>query len=622
MHHLTVCDPSNPGIFPTPTFIATFTSAMTTQSKGACRACRARKAKCIPGTPRCVRCTTLGIQDCSYIPVKKRGSGTTLRMGEACVLCRRGKNKCDAKQPCTRCVDRHRTAACTYERFPSIDNAPPKTLRFLARKDPPLASSDYDSSYFLPPDFREQPLTLLLPSSSASEKARDATECPPPPTPFLTTLPSLHFQTVPRPLPRPLSDIPPELLQVSSASESSLDMTFRLKALCQLNRLGLYFTQEKQDAILRGDTSNSVVHRYFVDSAHGMGMHSCAPELTPSMILLQAKHLQRSWESLIHLARTNHEMEKAQALVQVAHGFIIVGLTATAQLYFLKACKIIDKQNFRFLPEYGPPLEFSEQVREDASVLSQVIYLENFLYLTLGGPAPAKTARIEREFRLDLQRVYPCLFEICPLTMRTQSILLVRDAVHALTSVEQAENTGDRRRSCLHLVHSLEILSSDLLRHLQRFMILGDTGGVETIWACCVMCLAHLAALCHFVSQKDTTSSLSMDCLYDLTLDKLCNLFLEVHIEKYPYVDFLTGRSWNTMLDTIDTRLGLCSDAEKGSLQRRKAIIKKAYDDFQENLPGFEPSSFASLVIAADGRSKDSSYPNLLVPEERERYGL
>jgi hypothetical protein len=76
------------------------------------------------------------------------------------------------------------------------------------------------------------------------------------------------------------------------------------------------------------------------------------------------------------------------------------------------------------------------------------------------------------------------------------------------------------------------------------------------------------------------------------------------------------------MLDTIDTRLGLCSDAEKGSLQRRKAIIKKAYDDFQENLPGFEPSSFASLVIAADGRSKDSSYPNLLVPEERERYGL
>jgi hypothetical protein len=177
----------------------------------------------------------------------------------------------------------------------------------------------------------------------------------------------------------------------------------RLKALCQLNKLGLYFTQEKQEAILRGDTSNSVVHRYFVDSAHGMGMQSCAPEHTTNVVLLQARYIQRSWESLAQLTQTNHEKEKAQALVQVAHGFIIIGLTATAQLYFLKACKIIDKQNFRFLPEYGPPLEFSEQVREDASVLSQAIYLENFLYLTLGGAAPAKTARIEREFRLDLQ---------------------------------------------------------------------------------------------------------------------------------------------------------------------------------------------------------------------------
>jgi hypothetical protein len=76
------------------------------------------------------------------------------------------------------------------------------------------------------------------------------------------------------------------------------------------------------------------------------------------------------------------------------------------------------------------------------------------------------------------------------------------------------------------------------------------------------------------------------------------------------------------VLDTIDARLGLGSGAENGPLRRRKTIIEKAYDDFRANLPGFEPTSFASLVIATDGRSEDSSYPNLLVPEERERYGL
>ncbi|KAF9779639.1 hypothetical protein BJ322DRAFT_1088430 [Thelephora terrestris] len=172
------------------------------------------------------------------------------------------------------------------------------------------------------------------------------------------------------------------------------------------------------------------------------------------------------------------------------------------------------------------------------------------------------------------------------------------------------------------MVHALEAFSDDLLRNLQRFMSLGDTDGIETIWTCCIICLAHLAALCHFLSQTDTSSSTPMNYLYDLTVDKLCNLSLEVHIEKHPHVELLTGISWNTVLGTIDARLGLDSDAENGPLRRRKTIIAKAYDDFRANLPGFEPTSLASLVIATDGRSEDSSYPNLLVPEERERYGL
>jgi len=36
-------------------------------------------------------------------------------------------------------------------------------------------------------------------------------------------------------------------------------------------------------------------------------------------------------------------------------------------------------------------------------VLSQTIYLGNYLYLALDGPGPVKTAKIEREFRQDFQ---------------------------------------------------------------------------------------------------------------------------------------------------------------------------------------------------------------------------
>ena len=176
----------------------------------------------------------------------------------------------------------------------------------------------------------------------------------------------------------------------------------RLKGLCQLNKLGVYLTQDKQEAILRGDTGSLVI-RNLVDGIQMMGMYLSAPEETPAMVLLQARYLQRSWESLIQLTQTSQERDKARALVIVAHGFIVLRLNAASQLYFLKACKIIEKEKFRFLPEHGPPLEFSERVREEASILSQAIYLENYMYLTMGGPAPAKTAGLEREFKLDLQ---------------------------------------------------------------------------------------------------------------------------------------------------------------------------------------------------------------------------
>jgi hypothetical protein len=44
--------------------------------------------KCVPGPRRCVRCKDMGIEDCVYEQVKKRGIGNTLRMGEACACCR------------------------------------------------------------------------------------------------------------------------------------------------------------------------------------------------------------------------------------------------------------------------------------------------------------------------------------------------------------------------------------------------------------------------------------------------------------------------------------------------------------------------------------------------------
>ena len=225
-----------------------------------------------------------------------------------------------------------------------------------------------------------------------------------------------------------------------------------------MNKLGVYFRPEKREALLRGDISNAVVNRHFVYGFQVTGMYlSKAPDDSPATVRLLAEHIENAWVSFFE----THGILKVQGVVLLVHAFVIMGLPKTAPSFLRKAFEIINKADLRFLPVYGRPAELSEQVREDAAVLSQAIYLENYFYLTLGGPAPMMGARIEKEFRLDLQvgtihfhcsvrsrliglvqRTYPLLLDICPLTMRTQGILLVRDATLVLNSNPANCETG------------------------------------------------------------------------------------------------------------------------------------------------------------------------------------
>jgi len=166
-----------------------------------------------------------------------------------------------------------------------------------------------------------------------------------------------------------------------------------------MNKLGVYFGTEKREALLRGDTSDTLVNQYFVYSFQAIGMHLCrAIGKSPSMVQLQVRYGQRAWETLIEIYKTDNQKLKAQAVLFFVHALVIMGFAAGPPLYLLKVCTLIDGANLRFLPVYRCPPELLEQVREDAAVLSQAIYMENYLYLALGGSAPMMTARIEREF--------------------------------------------------------------------------------------------------------------------------------------------------------------------------------------------------------------------------------
>ena len=171
-----------------------------------------------------------------------------------------------------------------------------------------------------------------------------------------------------------------------------------------MNKLGIYFGPEKQDALYRGDTSNAVVDRHFVYGLRTIGTHlSGVVDQSTAMVRLQARYVQKAWESLIEIYRTDDHRLTAQGVLLFSHSLIIMGFLRTVRFYLQKVCELIDNGNLQFLPVYGRPPELSDQVREDAAVLSQTIYLDNYMHLAFGWPAPSKTAKIEREFRGDFQ---------------------------------------------------------------------------------------------------------------------------------------------------------------------------------------------------------------------------
>ena len=228
-----------------------------------------------------------------------------------------------------------------------------------------------------------------------------------------------------------VSRIPPELdaafvfsrtkrLQLSVAALGDLDMKLyaslrcssielirpfsRLNTLCRLNKMGILFTSQKQQALLRGDTSGTIIHPLFISAAQSLGMNFCkgVGDL-PVMIKRQARHMQRALELFVDIFK-GHDLELiARAALWVVAGAIIMPVTRLNPLHIKRSCEAIETAGLRFIPTYGRPPEFSEDLHERLSLLSQAIYFENYLFLTYGGVEPTMTARLEKEFRHQLQ---------------------------------------------------------------------------------------------------------------------------------------------------------------------------------------------------------------------------
>ena len=146
-----------------------------------------------------------------------------------------------------------------------------------------------------------------------------------------------------------------------------------------------------------------MVHSFFVYQACSYGMYFTQNLIPiPAAVQFQAKYTQLVWEEFAEIREGNDHL-KAQAMLSICSCSLVLRWVDFAREYIRKACRVVNAANLQFIPAYGRPPEYSEKVRERSTVLSQIIYFENYLFLAYGDPEPRLTARIEKEFRHELQ---------------------------------------------------------------------------------------------------------------------------------------------------------------------------------------------------------------------------
>jgi hypothetical protein len=170
-----------------------------------------------------------------------------------------------------------------------------------------------------------------------------------------------------------------------------------------MSKLGIKLTSERQQAVLHGDVSGTVINSFFIYAAQSLGMYFCdGISDSPTMVQLHAKHLQDALERLAEIFE-GHDWElRAQAALWAITSSIMLSLDSFAFLYMEKGCDAINSGELGFISTHGRLPAFSEVLHEKFSVLSQIIYFENFLFLACDGAEPTMTTRIENEFRCRL----------------------------------------------------------------------------------------------------------------------------------------------------------------------------------------------------------------------------
>ena len=73
---------------------------------------------------------------------------------------------------------------------------------------------------------------------------------------------------------------------------------------------------------------------------------------------------------------------KVQTMFFLTSGCVSIRLMQLAHLYLWKTCKILNGADMGFIPKYGHLPPYWDVIHEKPTVLPQIIWMENYLFLT------------------------------------------------------------------------------------------------------------------------------------------------------------------------------------------------------------------------------------------------
>jgi len=165
-------------------------------------------------------------------------------------------------------------------------------------------------------------------------------------------------------------------------------------------QFGLYFPPTKQQAIILGDTSGTVVHPFFIYLAQLAGCHFYQERRGEFFLLhLEAMYLDMAWDSFKDMTEGNNSFAVAQAYLLMSLAYLYPQQAYLGRKFFQKAIALFRAHWVDF--STSPPPELTESLQERIGFLGEAIYTEidcNFMF----GFIQEFTSDLEHGFRYEL----------------------------------------------------------------------------------------------------------------------------------------------------------------------------------------------------------------------------